>query len=129
MGKNISETDLPEDLRKRGLKMIKYALESGKIIVDEYEMQGPEGMEYFEARYIPISKTEVLDIIRDITEKVKTRELLFKSEKMNMIGGLAAGMAHEINNPLGIILQGIQNSIDQFRVLRPGHQFPSQFRT
>jgi signal transduction histidine kinase len=32
-----------------------------------------------------------------------------RTEKMNMISGMAAGMAHEINNPLGAILQHAQN--------------------
>jgi signal transduction histidine kinase len=34
---------------------------------------------------------------------------MVQTEKMMSIGGLAAGMAHEINNPLGIITQAAQN--------------------
>ncbi len=47
----------------------------------------------------------------DLTEKVKTQELLIQTEKMISVGGLAAGMAHEINNPLAGILHGTQNII------------------
>ncbi|MFH1157247.1 MAG: PAS domain S-box protein [Pseudomonadota bacterium] len=49
-------------------------------------------------------------IVRDITERKRTRELMIQTEKMMSVGGLAAGMAHEINNPLGIILQSVQNT-------------------
>jgi PAS domain S-box-containing protein len=45
----------------------------------------------------------------DITEQARMGDLMVQNEKMMMVGGLAAGMAHEINNPLGIILQHIQN--------------------
>lgn len=48
-------------------------------------------------------------IIRDITKDKQTQELLVQTEKMLAVGGLAAGMAHEINNPLGVILQANQN--------------------
>lgn len=47
--------------------------------------------------------------IDDITEKVNMEELFIQSEKMVSIGGIAAGMAHELNNPLGIVLQSLQN--------------------
>lgn len=58
-----------------------------------------------------ISNNKVIGItslVQDITEQKKSQELLIQTEKMMTIGSLAAGMAHEINNPLGIILQGIQ---------------------
>ncbi len=60
-------------------------------------------------------------VVRDITEIKKTEEELIEaykklkevqdeliqSEKIAMIGKLASGTAHEIKNPLSIILQGI----------------------
>lgn len=49
--------------------------------------------------------------IDDVTEKVRLEEMMIQTEKMMSVGGLAAGMAHEINNPLGAILQGAQNII------------------
>ena len=47
--------------------------------------------------------------VDDVTEKVRMEEMMIQTEKMMSVGGLAAGMAHEINNPLGGMLQGIQN--------------------
>ena len=47
--------------------------------------------------------------ISDVTERTRIQEMMVQTEKMMSIGGLAAGMAHEINNPLGIITQAAQN--------------------
>lgn len=47
--------------------------------------------------------------IDDITQRLAMEEAMVQSEKMLSVGGLAAGMAHEINNPLGAILHNVQN--------------------
>lgn len=47
--------------------------------------------------------------IDDVTERVRMEEMMVQTEKMMSVGGLAAGMAHEINNPLGVLAQSCQN--------------------
>lgn len=81
LGKLIMDVDLPEQLRIGGLEKIRQTLHTGAIIIDEYMIEGPGGPEYFEARYIPIGQDEVLDIIRDITDRVKAEQAFRESEK------------------------------------------------
>lgn len=61
--------------------------------------------------YPLIVNTPIGAVIRvdDVTRQVRMENMMVQTEKMLSIGGLAAGMAHEINNPLGIILQNSQN--------------------
>jgi len=47
--------------------------------------------------------------VDDVTMRVLMESMMIQNEKMMSLGELAAGMAHEINNPLGAILQNVQN--------------------
>ncbi|SMF01336.1 cache domain-containing protein [Desulfovibrio gilichinskyi] len=66
-------------------------------------------------------KKRLLIVMRDITERKKMQEIMIQTEKMMSVGGLAAGMAHEINNPLGVILQVTQNIIRRTSPKLPGN--------
>ncbi|MGG3560435.1 PAS domain S-box protein [Neobacillus rhizosphaerae] len=58
---------------------------------------------------------EIVSVIRDITEQINTKELLLNSEKLSVAGQLAAGIAHEVRNPLTAIkgfLQLMENQLD-----------------
>jgi PAS domain S-box-containing protein len=46
----------------------------------------------------------VVGIARDMREMIKLKKQLFQSEKMAAVGQLAGGVAHEINNPMSVIL-------------------------
>ncbi len=53
--------------------------------------------------------TEVLGIAKDITDQKMLEKQVADTEKMSAIGQLAAGVAHEVNNPLGGILSCLYN--------------------
>lgn len=50
------------------------------------------------------STNELRDLYTDLQN---THEMLVQAEKMTAVGQLASGVAHEVRNPLGIILQGV----------------------
>jgi len=58
---------------------------------------------------------EALCLKKRDMEKKELEEMMVHSEKMVSIGGLAAGMAHEINNPLAGILQNTQVILGRLR--------------
>lgn len=61
-------------------------------------------------------KVLYLSILKDITNKQEAEEMMVRSEKMSVAGQLAAGIAHEIRNPLTSLkgfLQLLQAGVDQ----------------
>jgi two-component system NtrC family sensor kinase len=52
--------------------------------------------------------TDIVSVIRDVTEDVRLREQLVRSERMSAIGELVSGVAHEINNPLQSVIGTVE---------------------
>ncbi len=61
-------------------------------------------------------------IAKDLTRLKVMMEQLAASEKMASVGQMAAGIAHEINTPLGIILGYSQLMMDEFEAGSEQHQ-------
>lgn len=107
-GHNMSEIfQKPDD--EALLKAIKevFDMKKGKQITHLVKLDEQEY--WFNTKFRRLLDKEgnvyaVLGISRDITNRKKTEDTSYHTEKLASMGTLAAGVAHEINNPLGIIL-------------------------
>ena len=108
IGKDLSSI-YPKDIAEKQLKMIYMVDKLGKSVRHEFELQTGEYQIWINAKFMPLKDEEgsvraILCIARDITENKNLERRLINTEKLASMGTLAAGVAHEINNPLSIIL-------------------------
>ena len=64
----------------------------------------------------------------DITERKSLESRLRHAEKMESIGVLAGGVAHDFNNILGIILGNAELALDDIPDWNPAHEFLKEIR-
>jgi PAS domain S-box-containing protein len=86
---------------------------TGKSLVKETRTRTPSGERWFHVVKLPIYDADgrhagFLCTGHDITDLKRIQEQLYQAQKMEAIGQLIAGIAHEINTPLGIALGFVQ---------------------
>lgn len=112
-----SPYDIPEkEDREEIVGKFLQAKKTGKVQTYERVIENPKTKEkvFLDNRvsFVPNSKPdEYVVSVRDITERMRIqkvvdqqKEQLFTASKLAALGEMSAGVAHEINNPLAIIL-------------------------
>jgi len=107
IGKSIFDIFPDNEDTRRVVSVYKEVLnkQKSKSFVNEYKLKGKTN--FFEIIAYP-SRKGISVFVKDITEKKNMEQMLIQSEKMASIGTLAAGVAHEINNPMGYISSNLR---------------------
>jgi two-component system NtrC family sensor kinase len=98
--------------------------ENRSISVPERRTVDSEGEErWASTTVVPVHNDQgqvsgVVGLIQDVTELHVSREQLVQADKMAAIGILAAGVAHEINNPVGFISSNLNTMAKYLAKLR-----------
>ena len=94
------------------MEKVRQSIRTRQVMQNQKILHGHgENVRYEEVTIYPLITNGVEGaVIRidDVTERVRLEEMMVQSEKMLSVGGLAAGMAHEINNPLAGMMQTAQ---------------------
>ncbi len=95
------------------MERIRKAIQTREVQTDLKRSRLENGeMRYENVTVFPLIANGVEGVVirvDDMTEQVRLQEMMMQSEKMLSVGGLAAGMAHEINNPLAGMMQTADN--------------------
>lgn len=95
------------------------AIEHGRVWKGEICNKAKDGSLYWvDTTIVPYIDSngetyQHISIQHDITEQKEAEEKILKTEKLSMVGELAAGIAHEIRNPLTTI-RGFVQILDHF---------------
>jgi PAS domain S-box-containing protein len=104
--------DQPDQIKKiRDEELQILAWETEKWAEPELAIDSAGNTRWIEVTKIPVrleGETFILCIGNDVTQKKRDAEVILKTEKMSVIGELAASIAHEIRNPLTSIKGFVQ---------------------
>jgi two-component system cell cycle sensor histidine kinase/response regulator CckA len=123
-----------EGTERPALKRIEAGLKAGKPVHEQLQKYGKDGSSYWvDLTIIPVfddqgKHTHWVSVQRDVTETKRLQEKLLETERLASAGMLAAGLTHEINNPLTGVTMGLEWVSELLpalaRRLRSGAQTP-----
>ncbi|MHB9074909.1 MAG: ATP-binding protein [Desulfobaccales bacterium] len=108
-GKSLSNLFVPDDAAAL-LTQVRDAVASRKSSEVKSAVRIKDRIYWLSTHFVPVfgedgrTVDRILIMARDITERQRIEEQLYQTEKLASLGTLSAGVAHEINNPLGVIL-------------------------
>ena len=108
-GKHLSGLFAPDDAAAL-LTQVHDVVDSRKSSEVKSAVRIKDRIYWLSTHFVPVfgedgrTVDRVLVMARDITERQRIEEQLYQTEKLASLGTLSAGVAHEINNPLGVIL-------------------------
>lgn len=98
----------PRDICTTYREKLQQVLQDGKVLAFHHQKSTAKGQEYHLDTLFPIFRNREIwaigGICRNISEQKTIEKQLFQAQKMEAIGTLVAGVAHEINNPINLIL-------------------------
>jgi two-component system, cell cycle sensor histidine kinase and response regulator CckA len=109
IGKNALDFIEPED-QPLATEQLGRLLETGNIGLVEYRAIRKDGTTFFTENVASLVQgpegkpVAIASIVRDVTEQKEMRSRIAQADRMAGVGRLAAGIAHEINNPLAYTL-------------------------
>jgi HD-GYP domain-containing protein (c-di-GMP phosphodiesterase class II) len=105
---------LPLDIGKKIFQAIQEALQTGKVVSVDYQLQVPDGKRWFEARLVSSTESRVIAIIRDVTDRVTTTERFQRQlQQLSTLRSIEAAISSsfDLNVILSVILRQITGQL------------------